>query len=48
MPGMRQARQPLVSKSPGGINRFGQSPERLPGQPQVEIKDLSELPELIE
>jgi 2-haloacid dehalogenase len=30
------------------INRFGQSPERLPGQPQVEIKDLSELPILLE
>ena len=30
------------------VNRFGQSPERLPGKPQVEIKDLSELPELIE
>ena len=30
------------------INRFGQSPERLPGKPQVEIKDLSELPKLLE
>jgi 2-haloacid dehalogenase len=30
------------------VNRFGQNPERLPGKPQVEIKDLSELPELIE
>jgi 2-haloacid dehalogenase len=30
------------------INRFGQSPERLPGQPQVEIKDLSELPKFLE
>jgi len=29
------------------INRFGQSPERLPGKPQVEIKDLSELPKLL-
>jgi 2-haloacid dehalogenase len=29
------------------INRFGQSPERLPGKPNVEIKDLSELPELL-
>ncbi len=26
------------------VNRFGQSPERLPGKPQIEIKDLSELP----
>jgi 2-haloacid dehalogenase len=30
------------------VNRFNQSPERLPGKPRVEIKDLSELPELIE
>ena len=30
------------------VNRFGQSPERLPGRPQVEIKDLSELPEILE
>ena len=30
------------------INRFGQSPERLPGKPQVEIKDLSELPKVLE
>jgi 2-haloacid dehalogenase len=30
------------------INRFGQSPERLPGKPQVEIKDLAELPKLLE
>jgi len=30
------------------INRFGQSPERLPGKPHVEIKDLSELPKLLE
>jgi 2-haloacid dehalogenase len=30
------------------VNRFGQSPERLPGKPQVEIKDLSELPILLE
>jgi len=29
------------------INRFGQSPERLPGKPQLEIKDLSGLPELL-
>jgi 2-haloacid dehalogenase len=29
------------------INRFGQSPEQLPGKPQVEIKDLSELPSLL-
>jgi len=29
------------------INRFGQSPERLPGKPQIEIKDLSELPKLL-
>jgi 2-haloacid dehalogenase len=29
------------------VNRFGQSPERLPGKPHVEIKDLSELPELL-
>ena len=29
------------------VNRFGQSPERLPGRPDVEIKDLSELPELL-
>jgi 2-haloacid dehalogenase len=29
------------------INRFGQSPERLPGKPQVEIKDLSDLSELL-
>lgn len=30
------------------INRFGQSPERLPGNPDIEIKTLDELPELIE
>jgi 2-haloacid dehalogenase len=30
------------------VNRFDQSPERLPGRPQVEIKDLSELPALLE
>ena len=30
------------------INRFGQIPERLPGQPHAEIKSLSELPELLE
>jgi 2-haloacid dehalogenase len=29
------------------INRFNQSPERLPGKPDVEIKLLSELPDLI-
>ena len=29
------------------INRFGQSPERLPGKPDVEIQSLSELPELL-
>ena len=30
------------------VNRFGQNPERLPGRPDVEIKTLSELPELLE
>lgn len=30
------------------VNRFGQSPERLPGKPDIEIKDLSELPDLLE
>lgn len=30
------------------VNRFGQSPERLPGKPQIEIKDLSELPKRLE
>ena len=30
------------------VNRFGQNPERLPGKPDIEIKDLSELPELLE
>lgn len=30
------------------VNRFGQSPERLPGKPQVEINDLSELPMMLE
>jgi 2-haloacid dehalogenase len=30
------------------VNRFDQSPERLPGLPHVEIKDLSELPKLLE
>ena len=30
------------------VNRFGQSPERLPGKPHVEIKNLSELPKLLE
>jgi len=29
------------------VNRFGQSPERLPGNPDVEITDLSALPELL-
>ena len=29
------------------VNRFGQSPERLPGRPEVEITDLSQLPDLI-
>ena len=29
------------------INRFGQSPERLPGNPDVEIQTLAELPELL-
>ena len=29
------------------INRFGQSPEKLPGKPDVEIQSLSELPELL-
>ena len=29
------------------INRFDQSQERLPGKPQIEIKDLSELPKLL-
>ena len=29
------------------VNRFGQSPERLPGKPDVEITDLSELTELL-
>ena len=29
------------------VNRFGQSPERLPGKPHIEIKDLSELPDLL-
>jgi 2-haloacid dehalogenase len=30
------------------VNRFGQSEERLPGRPDVEIQDLVELPELLE
>lgn len=30
------------------VNRFDQSPERLPGLPHVEIKDLSEIPKLLE
>ncbi|MBW2409044.1 MAG: haloacid dehalogenase type II [Deltaproteobacteria bacterium] len=29
------------------VNRFGQSPERLPGKPDVEIKELSKLPQLL-
>ncbi len=29
------------------VNRFGQSSERLPGRPAVEIVDLSELPKLL-
>ncbi len=29
------------------VNRFGQSEERLPGQPDVEIKTLMELPKLL-
>ena len=29
------------------VNRFEQSPERLPGKPDIEIKDLSQLPELL-
>ena len=29
------------------VNRFGQSPERLPGRPDVEIGDLSKLPALL-
>lgn len=29
------------------INRFGQSPEKLPGKPDVEIQSLSELPALL-
>jgi len=30
------------------INRFGQSPERLPAKPDVEITSLSELPKLLQ
>ena len=30
------------------VNRFGQSEERLPGRPDIEIQDLMELPELLE
>ena len=30
------------------VNRFGQSAERLPGRPDVEIKSLIELPDLLE
>ena len=29
------------------VNRFGQSKERLPGQPDVEIKNLMELPDIL-
>ncbi|MFQ5936711.1 MAG: HAD-IA family hydrolase, partial [Acidiferrobacterales bacterium] len=29
------------------INRFGQTRERLPGEPEVELKTLAELPEII-
>jgi 2-haloacid dehalogenase len=29
------------------VNRFGQSPERLPGKPDIEIQSLSELPALL-
>jgi 2-haloacid dehalogenase len=29
------------------VNRFGQSEERLPGKPDVEIKSLMELPDLL-
>ena len=29
------------------VNRFGQSEERLPGQPDVEIKNLMELPDVL-
>ena len=29
------------------VNRFGQSKERLPGQPDVEIRNLIELPKLL-
>ncbi len=29
------------------VNRFGQSQERLPGQPDVEIRNLMELPPLL-
>jgi 2-haloacid dehalogenase len=28
-------------------NRYGQCPERLPGRPDLEIKTLSELPEIV-
>ena len=30
------------------VNRFGQSPERLPGKPDIEIETLAELPNLLE
>ena len=30
------------------VNRFGQNPERIPGKPDVEIKTLSDLSELLE
>ena len=29
------------------VNRFGQSAERLPGQPDAEVKDLTHLPEIL-
>ncbi|RZB36625.1 MAG: 2-haloacid dehalogenase [Desulfobacteraceae bacterium Eth-SRB2] len=29
------------------VNRFGQSKERLPGRPDVEIRNLIELPKLL-
>jgi 2-haloacid dehalogenase len=29
------------------VNRFGQSKERLPGQPDIEIRNLMELPKLL-
>jgi len=29
------------------VNRFGQAPERLPDQPDFEVKTLAELPEIV-